>query len=106
MSVLKRMSDVVQEKLNSVLAKAEDPNEALDLAYQKQLESLQQVRRLKPGRRGQRTWGRAAAREGKDRRRENEWTLLCRLVVGLYLRLVCKVRGQAAQGRHPEEHAA
>ena len=45
MSVLKRMSDVVQEKLNSVLAKAEDPNEALDLAYQKQLESLQQVRR-------------------------------------------------------------
>jgi len=45
MSVFKRMSDVVQQKLNAVLDRNEDPNEALDFAYQKQLESLQQVRR-------------------------------------------------------------
>src|SRR5437588_3149837 len=45
MSVFKRMSDVVQQKLNAVLDRNEDPNQALDFAYQKQLESLQQVRR-------------------------------------------------------------
>ena len=45
MSVIQRMSDVIQQKVNSVLDKAEDPNEALDLSYQKQLEALQQVRR-------------------------------------------------------------
>src|SRR5438132_5485822 len=45
MSVFKRMSDLVQQKLNAVLDRNEDPNEALDFAYQKQLESLQQVRR-------------------------------------------------------------
>ena len=45
MSVFKRMSDVVQQKLNALLDKNEDPNQALDFAYQKQLESLQQVRR-------------------------------------------------------------
>jgi phage shock protein A len=39
------MSDVIQQKVNSVLDKAEDPNQALDLSYQKQLEALQQVRR-------------------------------------------------------------
>jgi phage shock protein A len=39
------MSDVIQQKLNTVLDRAEDPNEALDLSYQKQLEALQQVRR-------------------------------------------------------------
>jgi len=45
MSVFKRMTDVVQQKLNALLDRNEDPNEALDFAYQKQLESLQQVRR-------------------------------------------------------------
>ncbi len=45
MSLFRRISDVVEEKVSSVLAHAEDPNEALDLAYQKQVESLQQVRR-------------------------------------------------------------
>jgi phage shock protein A len=45
MSVMRRMSDVVQEKLNAILGRVEDPNEAIDLAYEKQLESLQQVRR-------------------------------------------------------------
>lgn len=45
MSVMRRMSDVIQEKLNAILVRVEDPNEAIDLAYEKQLESLQQVRR-------------------------------------------------------------
>jgi phage shock protein A len=39
------MSDVIQQKINTLLDRAEDPNEALDLSYQKQLEALQQVRR-------------------------------------------------------------
>src|SRR3981081_125623 len=45
MSVFKRMSEVVQQKLNAALDRSEDPNQALAFAYQKQLESLQQVRR-------------------------------------------------------------
>jgi phage shock protein A len=45
MSIFRRLSDVIQQKANSVLDRAEDPNEALDLSYQKQLEALQQVRR-------------------------------------------------------------
>ncbi len=45
MSILQRMSDVVQQKLNKVMDRAEDPAEAMDFAYQKQLEQLQQVRR-------------------------------------------------------------
>lgn len=45
MSIFRRLSDVIQQKTNAVLDRAEDPNEALDLSYQKQLEALQQVRR-------------------------------------------------------------
>ena len=45
MSVFKRMSEVMQEKVNHVLSAAENPNEALDLSYEKQVEALQQVRR-------------------------------------------------------------
>jgi phage shock protein A len=45
MSVVQRMSDVIQQKVNAILDRAEDPNQALDLSYQKQLEALQQVRR-------------------------------------------------------------
>jgi phage shock protein A len=45
MSVFQRMSDVIQQKINALLDRSEDPNEALDLSYQKQLEALQQVRR-------------------------------------------------------------
>ncbi len=45
MSVIRRMSDVFQQKLSSVLDRTEDPGQAMDFAYQKQLESLQQVRR-------------------------------------------------------------
>jgi phage shock protein A len=45
MSVFQRMSDVIQQKVNAILDRSEDPNQALDLSYQKQLEALQQVRR-------------------------------------------------------------
>ncbi|MHB1500552.1 MAG: PspA/IM30 family protein [Candidatus Dormibacteria bacterium] len=45
MSIMRRMSDLVQQKANKVLDKAENPNDALDLSYQKQMEGLQQVRR-------------------------------------------------------------
>jgi phage shock protein A len=45
MSVFKRMSSVFQQKVNSALDKAEDPQQALDFSYEKQLESLQNVRR-------------------------------------------------------------
>jgi phage shock protein A len=45
MSILRRMSDVFQGKVNAALNAAEDPNQALDLSYEKQLELLQQVRR-------------------------------------------------------------
>lgn len=45
MSILRRMSDVFQQKVNAAVDKAEDPAQALDLSYQKQLEALQTVRR-------------------------------------------------------------
>ncbi len=45
MSIMRRMSDVFQQKVTKVLDRAEDPVEAIDLSYQKQLEALQQVRR-------------------------------------------------------------
>ena len=45
MSVFQRMSSVFQQKVNSALDKAEDPQQALDFSYEKQLEALQQVRR-------------------------------------------------------------
>ncbi len=45
MGVMKRLSGIVQAKTNKLLDKAEDPRESLDLSYQKQLESLQKVRR-------------------------------------------------------------
>ncbi len=45
MSIMRRMSDLFQQKTNKLLDKAENPVEALDLSYQKQLEALQQVKR-------------------------------------------------------------
>jgi phage shock protein A len=45
MSILRRMSDVFQQKVNAAVDKAEDPSQALDLSYQKQLDVLQQARR-------------------------------------------------------------
>lgn len=45
MSIMRRMSDLFQQKANKVLDRAEDPVDALDLSYQKQLGALQQVKR-------------------------------------------------------------
>ncbi len=45
MSVMKRLSGIVQAKANKALDRVEDPRETLDLSYEKQLEQLQQVRK-------------------------------------------------------------
>lgn len=45
MSVMKRLSAVVQAKANKALDRVEDPRDTLDLSYEKQLEQLQQVRK-------------------------------------------------------------
>jgi len=43
--VWQRVKNIFQAKANKVLDKAEDPRETLDLSYEKQLDSLQKVRR-------------------------------------------------------------
>src|SRR5580658_740734 len=45
MSVMKRLTSIVQAKANKALDRVEDPRETLDLSYEKQLEQLQQVKR-------------------------------------------------------------
>jgi len=45
MSVMKRLSGIVQAKANKALDKAENPADMLDLSYEKQAENLQKVRR-------------------------------------------------------------
>ncbi|MGC9514639.1 PspA/IM30 family protein [Methanocrinis sp.] len=45
MGLLNRMSTVVKAKMNTIMDRAEDPNETLDYSYQKQLELLQNVKR-------------------------------------------------------------
>ncbi len=45
MSVMKRLSGIMQAKANKILDKAEDPRDTLDLSYEQQLENLQKVRR-------------------------------------------------------------
>lgn len=45
MSLFRRLSLVFQQKANAALDRVEDPNEALDLSYQKLLEQLQQIKR-------------------------------------------------------------
>src|SRR3954462_3171749 len=40
-----RMSTVIKAKISRLLDKAEDPGETLDYSYQKQLESLQNVKK-------------------------------------------------------------
>jgi len=44
-SVFKRMTAIFQAKANKALDRVEDPRETLDLSYEKQLDSLQKVRR-------------------------------------------------------------
>jgi phage shock protein A len=45
MSVMKRLSGIIQAKANKALDKAENPADMLDLSYEKQVENLQKVRR-------------------------------------------------------------
>src|SRR5919108_5725239 len=45
MGLLRRFSNIFRAKANKVLDKAEDPREALDLSYERQLEMLQKMRR-------------------------------------------------------------
>ena len=45
MGILSRMSTVVKSKMNRILDNAEDPNETLDYAYTKQMETLRDVKR-------------------------------------------------------------
>jgi phage shock protein A len=40
-----RFTTVIKAKINKLLDKAEDPGETLDYSYQKQLESLQGVKK-------------------------------------------------------------
>ncbi|MDA1227518.1 MAG: phage shock protein A [SAR202 cluster bacterium Casp-Chloro-G4] len=44
MGLLSRMSTVVKAKMNRIIDDAENPNETLDYAYEKQLDSLRKVR--------------------------------------------------------------
>ena len=45
MGMLSRMSTIVKSKMNRILDSAEDPNETLDFAYEKQVEMLRGVKR-------------------------------------------------------------
>ncbi len=45
MGMFRRVSQVFQQKSNSLLDKVEDPNQALDLSYEKMMDNLQQVRK-------------------------------------------------------------
>lgn len=45
MSLIRRTSDLVKQKVNRLLAHSDDPIEALNYSYQQQVEALQQVRR-------------------------------------------------------------
>jgi phage shock protein A len=45
MGLLRRFSNIFRAKANKMLDKAEDPREALDLSYERQLEMLQKMRR-------------------------------------------------------------
>src|SRR5213595_806943 len=45
MGLLGRASEIIRAKFNAVLNRAENPQETLDYSYEKQLESLQNVKR-------------------------------------------------------------
>ena len=45
MGILSRMSTVVKSKMNRILDNAENPSETLDYAYEKQMETLRDVKR-------------------------------------------------------------
>ena len=45
MGVMQRLLNIFRAKANTVLDRAEDPRDTLDLSYEKQLENLQKIRR-------------------------------------------------------------
>ena len=45
MSVFTRVADILQAKTHKLLNRLEDPNETLDLSYEKMLSQLQQTKR-------------------------------------------------------------
>ncbi len=45
MGLLQRTGDIIKAKWNALLNRAENPNETLDYSYERQLESLQNVKR-------------------------------------------------------------
>ena len=45
MGLLSRAGEIIRAKFNALLNRAENPNETLDYSYEKQLESLQNVKR-------------------------------------------------------------
>src|ERR1041385_960516 len=45
MGLLSRTGEIIKAKWNALLNRAENPNETLDYSYERQLESLQNVRR-------------------------------------------------------------
>ncbi len=45
MSLLKRATEIIEAKFNKLMNAAEDPNETLDLSYEKMLAGLQETRR-------------------------------------------------------------
>jgi len=45
MSLLERMSTLIEAKMNKIMGKVEDPRETLDYSYEKQLDLLQNVRK-------------------------------------------------------------
>ncbi len=44
-SFFKRASDIVEAKINNFLSRAENPNDTLDLSYERMLSGLQETRR-------------------------------------------------------------
>jgi len=45
MGAFGRLADIIRAKINKLLDRAEDPRDALDLSYEKQVENLQKLRR-------------------------------------------------------------
>src|ERR1700730_11824620 len=45
MGLLSRAGEIIKAKFNTLLNRAENPNETLDYSYEKQLQSLQNVKR-------------------------------------------------------------
>jgi phage shock protein A len=45
MSLLSHMSSIVKAKMSAILDRADDPREALDYSYEKQIEQLRSVKR-------------------------------------------------------------